>query len=63
MGIQSHPCVRQDHAYTVTHDRDHELIEGFRLSRFAEYELTGKRARRRWTLNQEGIDDESEFMT
>jgi sarcosine oxidase subunit beta len=30
-------------AYTMANDRDHELIKGFRLSRFAEYELTGEK--------------------
>ena len=30
-------------AWTVAHGRPHPLIESFRLSRFAEYELVGEK--------------------
>ena len=42
-GFKATPVSGKTMAYTVAHDRDHELIEGFRLSRFAEYELTGEK--------------------
>jgi sarcosine oxidase subunit beta len=42
-GFKATPVSGKTMAHTVAHDRDHELIEGFRLSRFAEYELTGEK--------------------
>jgi sarcosine oxidase subunit beta len=42
-GFKATPVCGKTMAYTVANDRDHELIEGFRLSRFAEYELTGEK--------------------
>ena len=42
-GFKATPVSGKTMAYTVANDRDHELIEGFRLSRFAEYELTGEK--------------------
>lgn len=42
-GFKATPVCGKTMAYTVANDRDHELITGFRLSRFAEYELTGEK--------------------
>ena len=42
-GFKATPVCGKTMAYTVANDREHELIEGFRLSRFAEYELTGEK--------------------
>ena len=42
-GFKATPVCGKTMAYTVANDRNHELIEGFRLSRFAEYELTGEK--------------------
>lgn len=42
-GFKATPVCGKTMAYTVVNDRDHELIKGFRLSRFAEYELTGEK--------------------
>src|SRR5882724_993702 len=42
-GFKATPVSGKTMAYTVAKDRDHELIEGFRLSRFVEYELTGEK--------------------
>jgi sarcosine oxidase subunit beta len=42
-GFKATPVCGKTMAYTVANDRDHELIKGFRLSRFAEYELTGEK--------------------
>jgi sarcosine oxidase subunit beta len=42
-GFKATPVCGKTMAYTVANDRDHELIEGFRLSRFSEYELTGEK--------------------
>jgi sarcosine oxidase subunit beta len=42
-GFKATPVSGKTMAYTVANDRDHPLIEGFRLSRFAEYELTGEK--------------------
>jgi sarcosine oxidase subunit beta len=42
-GFKATPVSGKTMAYTVANDRDHELIEGFRLSRFAKYELTGEK--------------------
>jgi sarcosine oxidase subunit beta len=30
-------------SFTVAEDRNHDLIEGFSLGRFANYELTGEK--------------------
>jgi sarcosine oxidase, subunit beta len=42
-GFKATPVCGKTMAYTVANDRDHELIKGFRLSRFVEYELTGEK--------------------
>ena len=42
-GFKATPVSGKTMAYTVAKDTDHELIEGFRLSRFAEYNLTGEK--------------------
>ena len=42
-GFKATPVCGKTMAYTMANDRDHELIKGFRLSRFAEYELTGEK--------------------
>jgi sarcosine oxidase subunit beta len=42
-GFKATPVCGKTMAYTVANDRDHELIKGFSLSRFAEYELTGEK--------------------
>lgn len=42
-GFKATPVCGKTMAYTVVNDRDHELIKGFRLSRFADYELTGEK--------------------
>ena len=42
-GFKATPVSGKTMAYTVAKDTDHELIEGFRLSRFAEYKLTGEK--------------------
>ncbi|HKQ23171.1 MAG TPA: FAD-dependent oxidoreductase [Burkholderiales bacterium] len=42
-GFKATPVCGKTMAYTVANDRDHELIKGFRLSRFADYELTGEK--------------------
>ena len=42
-GFKATPVCGKTMAYTVANDRDHELIKSFRLSRFAEYELTGEK--------------------
>ncbi|HEV8259372.1 MAG TPA: FAD-dependent oxidoreductase [Burkholderiales bacterium] len=42
-GFKATPVCGKTMAYTVANDRDDELIKGFRLSRFAEYELTGEK--------------------
>jgi len=42
-GFKATPVCGKTMAYTVANDRDDELIKGFRLSRFVEYELTGEK--------------------
>jgi len=42
-GFKATPVCGKTMAYTMAYDRDHELIKGFRLSRFGEYELTGEK--------------------
>ena len=42
-GFKATPVCGKTMAYTMANDRDHELIKGFRLSRFVEYELTGEK--------------------
>lgn len=42
-GFKATPVCGKTMAYTLANDRDHDLIKGFRLSRFAEYELTGEK--------------------
>ena len=45
LGLQGDAGLRQDDGHTVAKDEDHALIEGFNLSRFARYELTGEKGR------------------
>jgi sarcosine oxidase subunit beta len=42
-GFKATPVSGKTMAYTVAHDEEHELIKSFRLSRFADYELTGEK--------------------
>src|ERR1051325_8587909 len=42
-GFKATPVCGTTMAYTLAHDRPHELIEPFRLSRFAEYALVGEK--------------------
>jgi len=42
-GFKATPVSGKTMAYTVANDDDHELIEPFRLSRFAEYALVGEK--------------------
>lgn len=42
-GFKATPVCGKTMAYTLAHDRDHELIRGFSLSRFARYQLTGEK--------------------
>jgi sarcosine oxidase subunit beta len=42
-GFKATPVCGKTMSYTVAHDEDHELIKGFRLSRFADYKLTGEK--------------------
>lgn len=42
-GFKATPVCGKTMSYTVAKDEDHELIRGFRLSRFAEYKLTGEK--------------------
>jgi len=42
-GFKATPVCGKTMAYTLANDREHDLIKGFRLSRFAEYELTGEK--------------------
>ncbi len=42
-GFKATPVAGKTMSYTVAKDEDHELIKGFRLSRFAEYKLTGEK--------------------
>jgi sarcosine oxidase subunit beta len=42
-GFKATPVSGKTMAYTLANDRNHELIEGFSLSRFANYALTGEK--------------------
>jgi sarcosine oxidase subunit beta len=42
-GFKATPVCGKTMAYTVASDRNHELIENFSLSRFANYQLTGEK--------------------
>lgn len=42
-GFKATPVSGKTMAYTLANDRNHELIEGFSLSRFADYALTGEK--------------------
>jgi sarcosine oxidase subunit beta len=42
-GFKATPVSGKTMAYTLANDRNHELIEGFALSRFANYALTGEK--------------------
>lgn len=42
-GFKATPVSGKTMAWTVANGRDHELIGGFNLSRFAEYRLTGEK--------------------
>ena len=42
-GFKATPISGKTMSYTLANDRDHDLIKSFRLSRFAEYELTGEK--------------------
>lgn len=42
-GFKATPISGKTMAYTLANDRNHELIDGFTLSRFAQYALTGEK--------------------
>lgn len=42
-GFKATPVCGKTMAYTLASDRNHELIENFSLSRFANYQLTGEK--------------------
>ena len=42
-GFKATPVCGKTMSYTVANDRDHELIRGFSLDRFASYQLTGEK--------------------
>jgi sarcosine oxidase subunit beta len=42
-GFKATPVCGKTMSWTVAHGRDHDLIKGFNLSRFARYELTGEK--------------------
>jgi sarcosine oxidase subunit beta len=42
-GFKATPVCGKTMSYTLFNDRDHDLIKGFRLSRFAQYALTGEK--------------------
>ena len=42
-GFKATPISGKTMAHTLANDRNHELIEGFSLSRFANYALTGEK--------------------
>ena len=42
-GFKATPVSGKTMAFTLANDRNHELIEGFTLSRFANYALTGEK--------------------
>jgi sarcosine oxidase subunit beta len=42
-GFKATPVCGKTMAYTVAHDKEHELIQAFRLSRFEDYEQVGEK--------------------
>ena len=42
-GFKATPVCGETMAYTIAHDREHELIQAFRLSRFEEFNLVGEK--------------------
>lgn len=42
-GFKATPVCGKTMAYTVAHDRNHELIQDFSLSRFEQYDLVGEK--------------------
>ena len=42
-GFKATPISGQTMAWTIAHDRNHELIEPFNLSRFSEFSLVGEK--------------------
>ena len=42
-GFKATPISGKTMAYTVAHDKPHELIEPFRMTRFTDYELVGEK--------------------
>jgi len=42
-GFKATPISGKTMSYTLANDREHDLIKSFRLSRFADYELTGEK--------------------
>ncbi|MSQ58332.1 MAG: FAD-dependent oxidoreductase [Betaproteobacteria bacterium] len=42
-GFKATPVSGKTMSYTLFNDRDHDLIKGFRLSRFEQYQLTGEK--------------------
>ncbi len=42
-GFKATPVCGKTMSYTLFNDRDHDLIKGFRLSRFEQYQLTGEK--------------------
>ena len=42
-GFKATPVSGKTMSYTLANDKEHELIKAFRLSRFAEYDLTGEK--------------------
>ena len=42
-GFKATPVSGKTMSYTVAEDRDHDLIRGFSLQRFADFELTGEK--------------------
>jgi sarcosine oxidase subunit beta len=42
-GFKATPISGKTMAYTVAHDRPHELIEPFRMARFTDYDLVGEK--------------------
>jgi sarcosine oxidase subunit beta len=42
-GFKATPISGKTMAYTVVHDRPHDLIEPFRMTRFTDYEMVGEK--------------------
>jgi sarcosine oxidase subunit beta len=42
-GFKATPVSGKTMSYTVANDKDHDLIKTFRMSRFAEYQMTGEK--------------------